>query len=142
MKTTFFPKDLAYRFSTLLVVAGCYLFMRFVITDANIKAFLLNYHIKRFFIKNEPCKDNYSTFDSTLILFIPVLHYYCFFSASIDSEQKPKYWQICSAIFGTVSCSRVSFIIFRSFSISVRVPPKKSSIPLINSEAKIKADRA
>jgi len=24
--TTFFPKDLAYRFSTLLVVAGCYLF--------------------------------------------------------------------------------------------------------------------
>jgi len=35
--TTFFPKDLAYRFSTLLVVAGCYLFMRFVITEANIK---------------------------------------------------------------------------------------------------------
>lgn len=26
VKTTFFPKDLAYRFSTLLVVAGCYLF--------------------------------------------------------------------------------------------------------------------
>ncbi|CAM4092423.1 hypothetical protein RCH19_000944 [Flavobacterium sp. PL12] len=25
IKTTFFPKDLAYRFSTLLVVAGCYL---------------------------------------------------------------------------------------------------------------------
>jgi hypothetical protein len=24
MQTTFFPKDLAYRFSTLLVVAGCY----------------------------------------------------------------------------------------------------------------------
>ncbi|MFT7336372.1 MAG: hypothetical protein ACI9M1_002328, partial [Porticoccaceae bacterium] len=23
-KTTFFPKNLAYRFSTLLVVAGCY----------------------------------------------------------------------------------------------------------------------
>lgn len=39
---TFFPKDLAYRFSTLLVVAGCYLFMRFVITDANIK-YILNY---------------------------------------------------------------------------------------------------
>lgn len=32
MQTTFFPKDLAYRFSTLLVVAGCYLIMRFVIT--------------------------------------------------------------------------------------------------------------
>lgn len=26
VETTFFPKDLAYRFSTLLVVAGCYLF--------------------------------------------------------------------------------------------------------------------
>jgi len=35
-KTTFFPKDLAYRFSTLLVVAGCYLIMRFVITAANV----------------------------------------------------------------------------------------------------------
>jgi hypothetical protein len=31
-----FSKDLAYRFSTLLVVAGCYLIMRFVITDANV----------------------------------------------------------------------------------------------------------
>ena len=36
MKTTFFPKDLAYRFSTLLVVAGCYLIMRFVITAAKV----------------------------------------------------------------------------------------------------------
>jgi len=36
VKTTFFPKDLAYRFSTLLVVAGCYLIMRFVITAANV----------------------------------------------------------------------------------------------------------
>jgi hypothetical protein len=25
VETTFFPKDLAYRFSTLLVAAGCYL---------------------------------------------------------------------------------------------------------------------
>jgi hypothetical protein len=31
-----FFQDLAYRFSTLLVVAGCYLIMRFVITDANV----------------------------------------------------------------------------------------------------------
>jgi hypothetical protein len=30
-----FSKDLAYRFSTLLV-AGCYLIMRFVITDAKV----------------------------------------------------------------------------------------------------------
>lgn len=40
MKTTFFPKDLAYRFSTLLVVAGCYLIMRFVITGAKVLIYL------------------------------------------------------------------------------------------------------
>jgi hypothetical protein len=34
-ETTFF-QDLAYRFSTLLVVAGCYLIMRFVITAAKV----------------------------------------------------------------------------------------------------------
>jgi len=48
---TFFPKDLAYRFSTLLVVAGCYLFMRFVITDANIGLFLNYIYLKFIFYK-------------------------------------------------------------------------------------------
>jgi hypothetical protein len=36
IKTTFFPKDLAYRFSTLLVVAGCYPIEGFVITGAKV----------------------------------------------------------------------------------------------------------
>jgi hypothetical protein len=40
--TTFFPKYLAYRFSTLLIAAGCYPFKGFVITDAKVLNYLKN----------------------------------------------------------------------------------------------------
>jgi hypothetical protein len=40
IKTTFFPKDLAYRFSTLLVVAGCYPIEGFVITGVKVINYL------------------------------------------------------------------------------------------------------
>lgn len=40
VKTTFFPKDMAYRFSTLLVVAGCYPIEGFVITGAKVINYL------------------------------------------------------------------------------------------------------
>jgi hypothetical protein len=40
IKTTFFPKDLAYRFSTLLVVAGCYPIIGFMIMDAKVFNYL------------------------------------------------------------------------------------------------------
>lgn len=40
IKTTFFPKYLAYRFSTLLVAAGCYPIKGFVITDAKVLNYL------------------------------------------------------------------------------------------------------
>ena len=50
VKTTFFPKVLAYRFSTLLVVAGCYLIMRFVITDAKVTIILLKNSKEKAFV--------------------------------------------------------------------------------------------
>jgi hypothetical protein len=52
-----FSKDLAYRFSTLLVVAGCYLIMRFVITDANVIPLVKPINILLFCIKKALSKE-------------------------------------------------------------------------------------